>query len=138
MSEVKRERTSIPYAKEVDRFRDDNGRECVIYELPDGTWAVRYPSPESVSFGSEPIGCGISWLWILPENHPFMPYCEWHDLQYDYQREGAISHKSSKWVDAEFLRGILSLSPTKVLKAQAYLFYGLARLWGMFKWPKQN
>lgn len=84
----------------------------------------------------EPPGCGISWLWMLRKDHPFMPYCEWHDLQYDYRRMGALKYKSSRRVDDEFLRGLLSLSPTLTLKAQAYLFYGLARIWGKFKWPE--
>jgi len=84
----------------------------------------------------EPIGCGISWLWILPKDHPFIDSCSIHDKQYDMRISGENNDLSSYSVDRAFLASMLSKAGDSLkLRAQAYLFYGLARTWGKFRWP---
>lgn len=77
----------------------------------------------------EPIGLGISWLWKLPDTHPFYFAGVNHDRAYDLK----IS-KTSYEADQVFLKECLSVANTAWLKAQAYLFYGLVRVWGYYRW----
>ena len=85
----------------------------------------------------EPIGCGISWLWLTDKSDPFMDSCARHDKLYDMRREGMVVDKSSKRIDKLFLKDMLRASGnSKLLKTRAYLFYALARMWGYFRWPR--
>lgn len=77
----------------------------------------------------EPEGLGVSWLWKLSDNHPFYRAGVKHDRAYDLKIE-----KTSKKADKIFLKECLEIATTKSLKAQAYLFYGIVRLWGFFRW----
>jgi hypothetical protein len=77
----------------------------------------------------EPAGLGISWLWKLPNTHPFYYASVLHDIRYD-QKEYPTSYEA----DQEFLVNCLNVATTPLLKAQAYLFYFLCRAWGKFRW----
>lgn len=82
----------------------------------------------------EPIGCGISWLWLTSKDDPFYTACKWHDDMYDYHKHRKTM-KTSKKIDDLFLKEMLRMSKGKLtLKLKAYLFYSLARLWGYFRW----
>jgi hypothetical protein len=80
----------------------------------------------------EPYGLGVSWLWKLPNTHPFYIAGVAHDIAY----ENKIGNSSYPY-DRIFLETCLKIAKEKKslsLKAQAYLFYGLARLWGIVRW----
>lgn len=77
----------------------------------------------------EPEGLGISWLWKLPNTHPFFHAGVIHDLRYDEK-----AYPTSIEADREFLFNCLGVSDSLWLKTQAYLFYGLVRAWGRFRW----
>jgi hypothetical protein len=79
----------------------------------------------------EPEGLGISWLWKLPNTHPFYKAGVNHDRAYDNK----IS-KTSFEADQIFLKECLSVASTVWLKTQAYTFYYLARAWGLVNWNK--
>lgn len=82
----------------------------------------------------EPPGLGVSWLWKLPESHPFTPAGIKHDLAYDTMLE-----PTSKKADDEFLKDCLKIAGNDLkLKAQAYLFYYIIRIWGFFRWQQKK
>lgn len=73
-------------------------------------------------------GCGISSIWGLPEEHPFVDACNRHDDFYDDDKG-----LSPKTIDLIFLRDMQKIANTPWLRFQARLFYGLARLWRLKK-----
>jgi hypothetical protein len=78
----------------------------------------------------EPAGLGISWLWKLPESHPFYKAGVIHDARYDDKLT-----PTSYEADREFLMNCLYLAKdNSALKVQAYFFYYLCRAWGSFRW----
>ena len=80
----------------------------------------------------EPEGLGVSYFWKLPDSHPFHVPAVEHDRAYDNMKE-----PTSKIVDDIFLRRCLCIAGSnKKLIAQAYLFYSLARVWGIWKWKQ--
>lgn len=83
-------------------------------------------------------GLGIDWLWGLPESHPFHDAAIEHDRAYDKRRAGLISDETSSLVDTAFLVHCLQIADALdsfYYKIQAYFFYGLARAWGVLRWP---
>lgn len=80
---------------------------------------------------SEPEGLGISWLWKLPNTHPFYFAGVNHDRAYDNKLD-----KTSYRIDQIFLKECLNVADTLFLKIQAYTFYSLARAWGLVKWKQ--
>lgn len=74
------------------------------------------------------VGCGISTIWGLREDHPFKDACKLHDDLYS-DNKGL----SKKAVDLLFLREMQKVATTPWLKFQARLFYGLARAWRMVR-----
>lgn len=80
-------------------------------------------------------GLGISWLWQLSSEHPFHGASLRHDKYYDERASGNISKTSSKQYDKIFLQDCLEIAGKNwKLISQAYLFYSLARIWGIFNW----
>lgn len=81
-------------------------------------------------------GIGISWLWMLPDSHPFYLAAVYHDQQYQMRAEGLIDDETSARADAEFFR-LCKIAAGSSIKyqAQARLFYGVVRAWGAFRWP---
>lgn len=93
------------------------------------------------------VGGGISWLWGLPETHPFQKAFAAHDRLVDESLDTAwdyadyLDHNQRRQlmanipltrseVDRLFLNMMLSLANGSLrLKAQAYLFYALATAW---------
>ena len=78
---------------------------------------------------NEPLGLGVSWLWKLPNTHPFYVASIIHDRRYDEK-----NHLTSYEADREFLENCLAVSSTWILRSQAYLFYLLCRAWGYYRW----
>lgn len=81
-------------------------------------------------------GIGISWLWMLPDSHPFFRAAVRHDQAYVDQFAGVSTEPTSKKADKRFLADCLLVSDTFKLKSEAYLFYGIVRAWGALRWPK--
>lgn len=87
------------------------------------------------------VGCGISWLWMRPED-TFADACSWHDSQYEALITPASDAPEVKAtaaeVDGVFLQKMKEMIPTDatktdrvVLLSKAYFFWGLARIWSM-------
>lgn len=68
--------------------------------------------------------CGYG-VFSLPSDHPFTPACKIHDGMYEcYFLGWPIDLKAS---DKELLKNMLEIAGSSwKLKAEAYLFYGLA------------
>lgn len=80
----------------------------------------------------ETYGLGLSWLWKLDDNHPFYLAGVAHDIAYDFK-----IGESSYPYDQQFLKTCLKIAKEKKslsLKMQAYVFYSLARAWGVWSW----
>jgi hypothetical protein len=76
------------------------------------------------------VGLGITWLWQLPDTHPFHLAGVEHDRAYEERK-----HSSSKHADRIFLARCLEIAGSSWwLRGQAYLFYGLVRAWGVVAW----
>lgn len=76
------------------------------------------------------IRCGYS-RFSLPEDHPFTPACKIHDE--------AFEHKliSRNLADTHLLKDMLRIARARQsfkLEIQAYIFYGLARVFGKLFW----
>ena len=79
-------------------------------------------------------GLGISWLWGLPETHPFHEAGVWHDEQYDLREAGKLD-RDRKDVDLEFYIMMLRIAKAnKWLRAKAWTFYIAARSFGGVFW----
>lgn len=84
----------------------------------------------------EPIGCGISWLWLLPAGHVFARACAEHDRQYDLRRAGELDEATSEFADLRFYGDMLKIAGNnRLLRVQAWILYSIARAWGRFRWP---
>lgn len=85
----------------------------------------------------EPIGCGISWAWMLPQNHVFLGACAKHDLQYDLRAQGELDEDTSYYADVRFYGDMLAIAgDNRWLRLQAWVLYSIARAWGKYRWPK--
>jgi|DEB0MinimDraft_10_1074344.scaffolds.fasta_scaffold37715_3 hypothetical protein len=88
--------------------------------------------------GDNKIRCGYRWFatdkifkW-LGTTDPMLPACTLHDALYD--NAGSLTRKQ---VDDLFLRRMLVEATTvnsSWMKAQAYVYYGLARAFGWLVW----
>ena len=78
-------------------------------------------------------GLGISWLWGLPETHPFQQPGLNHDAHYE------LHDVSQLEADKQFLRECVSIADGSLkLRAEAYLFYSIVRMIGWYYWPKEG
>lgn len=81
---------------------------------------------------NEPAGCGIYPLLI--EKTKFFAACSWHDSAY-IRDSWVQKNMTRKQCDDWFLRQTLEIAGSnKLRRAQAYLFYGIARVLGGFFW----
>lgn len=79
-------------------------------------------------------GCGISKIWITSENDHFHRACSWHDSAY-LEGSEASKYLSRKETDHRFLVQMLGIAKNDpMLKAKAYFYYGLVRLFGGVFW----
>lgn len=81
-------------------------------------------------------GIGISWLWMESPQHPFYQPALVHDEQYELAYAGK-NDLTLKQVDDALLSSMLEIARKRnssKLKAQAYLFWSLAHLYGLVKW----
>ncbi len=101
----------------------DSAIEKKVREL-----GLEYPK-QIVGRSCESVGLGQEYLWQLPNTHPFYYASVIHDFEYC-----ARLQDNSKVADARMLRNFLKLSDSRPRKAQAYLFYFVARLYGMFNY----
>ena len=72
----------------------------------------------------------------LPPTHPFQPAFEAHDRLFASRDDGFFS-RSRKDADEYLLRGMLNIARERKssrLKAEAYLYYTLARAFGGLFW----
>ncbi len=79
--------------------------------------------------------CGVG-SFSTDSDDPFSAACEWHDLQYR-RKEDKKSILSRKRVDEQFLKQMLEIAGDSwKLKAKAYFYYRVARLFGgpLWKW----
>lgn len=82
-------------------------------------------------------GIGISWLWMLPDTHPFQRAALAHDQFYDARAKGTCLHETSEFADRVFYElCVEAADDSRKLKALAWLFYRIVRVWGFFNWPK--
>ena len=78
----------------------------------------------------ENVGLGQHIIWQLPDTHPFYYASVIHDFEYCIK-----GSNSSKVADDRMLKNFLILAgESQFRKAQAYLFYGIARVYGMFRY----
>lgn len=93
------------------------------------------------------VGLGNSYVWQLPPWHPLHFFLSvWHDEQYRLRAIGLLPDKSSKRVDKEALERAIRVYETcrlirtrkkdRSILRQAYFFYRIMRVWGVFLWPK--
>jgi len=82
-------------------------------------------------------GCGLSWLWALPENHIFTMACQKHDDAYIKGSEEQKT-KTRKEVDQQLLTEMLAVASSKKLKILAYFFYGVVRVVGGKFWEAKK
>lgn len=77
-------------------------------------------------------GCGPYWMpeW-MKEKH-FEKSCNIHDKDYTDTKIGR------KKADDKFLDNMLENAETRPRKAQAYLYYGLVRMFGWTSWGVQR
>jgi hypothetical protein len=74
------------------------------------------------------IACGI-YPFILKDTK-FIDACAWHDAMFELDSFLQRKDWTRKQVDRWFLNQMLLISKTRLDRAQAYLFYGIARLFG--------
>ena len=85
-------------------------------------------------WGDDWKGLGISYIWGLPETHPFHPAGVWHDEMYDLQEAGQLG-RSRKDVDLEFYGRMLSIAGNnRWMRFKAFTFYTIARTFGGLVW----
>lgn len=85
----------------------------------------------------EPERCGIG-LTSTGAEDPFIAACSWHDKAYT-ERSWHEKNLTRKQVDQAFLAQMLTIAgDSPVLKAKAYLYYSLARLFGSTFWEDPN
>lgn len=90
----------------------------------------------------KPGYCGIA-PFLLSENHPFNNVCIIHDNEYINQMNWKVG---SKEIDLELLHNMLVIAHSlncSALKKQiyiieAYIFYCLARIWGITRYCLVN
>lgn len=76
------------------------------------------------------VGCGISSILINKEDR-FIEACKVHDALYEDRIQGKPT-PSLKEVDGQFLDQMLSIAgKNPLLIAKAYIYWGLARVWGL-------
>lgn len=78
-------------------------------------------------------GCGVSTIWATSEKDPFFEACKIHDSFYS-KGSPAQSLMTRKEADKILLNNMLKVANTPILKAKAYLFYGIVRALGGFYW----
>ena len=79
-------------------------------------------------------GCGISNLISTGPKDPFYNACQWHDEAYS---KGSFHEQnfSRKQMDLVFLAQMkLIAGKNLLLKTKAFLYYGIARLFGGTYW----
>lgn len=79
--------------------------------------------------------CGIT-PFSLPEGHKFTAACMAHDRLYKSREEGFPTLTRAQ-ADKALLRSMLKIAKEEKslsLKAQAYAYYGLARVFGGIFW----
>jgi len=89
---------------------------------------MRYLKTKTLLCDTE-TGCGISYIWMLPPDHPFTPACAWHDERYEL--------KDCSRVDADlglYQRCLAVAGDSIKLKAEAYLFWFICRSVGWLWW----
>jgi hypothetical protein len=72
----------------------------------------------------------------LPAGHPFQPAAQMHDRIFE-SREKGFRTMSRDAADSALLASMLRIAEERKsasLKAQAYVFYGLARMFGGLFW----
>lgn len=82
----------------------------------------------------EYCGCGISYIWATSPNDPLQEACAWHDAAY---MKGSDEQQrfTRSVVDKTFLDKMLNIaSDDWKLRARAYLYYGIVRLFGSTFW----
>lgn len=78
-------------------------------------------------------GCGVG-IASTSKKDPFYESCRWHDATYS---DGSIwqDKYSRETIDKHFLQQMLLIAGDSYgLKMRAYLYYGLARLFGSRLW----
>ncbi len=81
-------------------------------------------------------GCGI-WPLLL-KNTRFYPACVWHDHAYT-EDSWAQNNYGRLNTDRWFLKQSLEIAGGSIYhKARAYLFFGLARVFGKIFWEGKN
>lgn len=84
----------------------------------------------------EPPGIGLSWLWMLPDSHPFFWPAVKHDLRYDLRQAGMLSDETSSRADQAFYKDCLAVAASDLtLKLEAEVFYEIVKIVGAFRWP---
>jgi hypothetical protein len=82
--------------------------------------------------------CGDGWFQTSLRD-PFLWACRWHDLSYQFHK--ASKQKTRATIDSEFLVKMLNIAKRKRslrLKARAYVFYSLVRLFGWKAWNEKG
>lgn len=82
------------------------------------------------------IGCGV--YPLLLEKSYFADPCSWHDISY-LKDSWVQKNMTRKQCDDWFLRQTLEIAGSnKLRRAQAYLFYGIARALGGWWWENKE
>ena len=93
--------------------------------------------------GPEPRGCGISWLWMLRDDHPFKAVCDFHDdIHGKIDEDDKFTVEEVKMLEEadlatfEAWKLIAKIRSSRLNKFQAYLFYPIIRAWA--KWKRKK
>lgn len=80
------------------------------------------------------VGCGISSIWMTSNNDIFFPACEFHDSA--YEKDSFLQKKFTRAaIDKMFLNQMLVIAEENILlKARAYLYYYIVRIFGGKYW----
>lgn len=85
----------------------------------------------------EDMGCGVKTIWETSLGDKFFKSCSDHDKAWLAAYAG-INPDSSSWnADKALFKGMLAASGwNPLLWFRAVAFFGLARAYGVFRWPR--
>lgn len=90
-----------------------------------------------MSKDTEGTGCGIK-PFMTDKNDPFYDACSWHDQTYTQNSWQQLNFRR-KIIDQIFYKQMLEIAGSNpLLKAKAWLYYKLARIFGARFWEGIN
>ena len=82
-------------------------------------------------------GCGLSHIYMDADANEFSGACDAHDFYWEEMYAGR-SNADVDEIDRAFLQMMLAKANTPYLRVKAYIYYGLAHLYGLAKWKNHE